>query len=379
MIIGQPTTLPARPTAGTAGGGTVATAQPATQPTFAFTPQAGGPGTVVNVRGWNFVPGTPVKLRLGMPQPVGEVLASATSNASGLWSVQMIMPGALPSGELIMQSDLRVVVMNDADVPLASAAFGFTPVASGPQNMQPATDPTDAVQRFLAAAQTDDSGKTAAFYAGGTLLDILKSGQRDISGLIGQQNPYSAFSVDRIVATASPLTYVQVTLSYGSYPQPGATRIFTVREEYGTWHVTEISPAAADDPAVSPEEQARNDAAQFVERLSSGRYQEAGAFFAGDMQPLLDQNPDLSGDAVYNPELRGQLLERACTVNGYACLAQRRIIDTQRTGGDTFSIWMEFNNPDGSLHQLPDGTAALELRMQRIGGQFKVLNLISLS
>jgi hypothetical protein len=39
------------------------------------------------------------------------------------------MPIRLPSSEVIAQRDLQLVVMNDANVALASAPFAFTPAA----------------------------------------------------------------------------------------------------------------------------------------------------------------------------------------------------------------------------------------------------------
>src|SRR4051812_20342769 len=58
-VVAQPTLVPAKPT----------TAQPGV-PTFSFAPQDGGPGTWVALNGWNFAPGKPIVVRLGMPQPV---------------------------------------------------------------------------------------------------------------------------------------------------------------------------------------------------------------------------------------------------------------------------------------------------------------------
>jgi hypothetical protein len=103
-----------------------------------------------------------------------------------------------------------------------------------------ATTPPDAAQRFLAALQADRSGQLAAPYAGGVLADLLRPGMQDVGALIGEQNPFTGFSVDRILAESSPFAYVQVTLLYGDPPQPGMSRALTLQQEGDFWRVIEI-------------------------------------------------------------------------------------------------------------------------------------------
>ena len=101
-----------------------ATAVP-TQPVVGFDPQVGGPGTSVVVFGSGYLPGAPVVVRLGFPQPVGEALASAVPDADGTWHAMLVIPERLPSGEVITRGDMFLVVMDAQNQPLASAPFGF--------------------------------------------------------------------------------------------------------------------------------------------------------------------------------------------------------------------------------------------------------------
>lgn len=106
---------------------TAAPSTPVPQPVIGFNPQSGGPGTVVDVFGSGYAPGQPVKLRLGLPSPTGEVLASAFPGADGSWSARLTIPDRLPSGDPITTKNMFLVAMDDANVALASAPFGFTP------------------------------------------------------------------------------------------------------------------------------------------------------------------------------------------------------------------------------------------------------------
>lgn len=102
----------------------LATAVPA-RPIVGFDPQVGGPGTSVVIFGSGYVPGAPVVVRLGFPQPVGEALASAVPDADGTWHAMLVIPEHLPSGDLITRGDMYLVVMDAQNQPLASAPFGF--------------------------------------------------------------------------------------------------------------------------------------------------------------------------------------------------------------------------------------------------------------
>src|SRR5687767_9080772 len=110
----QPTALPsAQPspiaTARPVPAATAAPATPAAKPIIGFNPQAGAPGTVVSVFGSGYLPGAPVAVRLGLPHPTGEVLASAFADASGRWSASLTIPDRLPSGEVIGATPMFLV------------------------------------------------------------------------------------------------------------------------------------------------------------------------------------------------------------------------------------------------------------------------------
>ncbi|HEU5089991.1 MAG TPA: hypothetical protein VFT99_21195, partial [Roseiflexaceae bacterium] len=102
----------------------LATAVPA-RPVVGFDPQVGGPGTSVVIFGSGYLPGAPVVVRLGFPQPVGEALASAVPDADGTWHAMLVIPEHLPSGDVITRGDMYLVVMDAQNQPLASAPFGF--------------------------------------------------------------------------------------------------------------------------------------------------------------------------------------------------------------------------------------------------------------
>lgn len=119
-------TLPATPIH-TAPSTVPATVEPVAQPVIGFEPQAGGPGTSVRVFGSGYLPEATVVVRLGLPEPLGEVLASVEVDGSGRWTTQLIMPERLPSGEVISGDHMRLVAMNERNQALASAPFTFRP------------------------------------------------------------------------------------------------------------------------------------------------------------------------------------------------------------------------------------------------------------
>lgn len=253
----------------------------------------------------------------------------------------------------------------------------FVVTAIGPASPipQPAADAQGVVQQFMAALQADPSGGQAAQYAGGPFAQALLSGSPGAEVLLGEPLPYTSFTVDGLTATIPPNSYVQVTIAYGEPAQRRATRIVEVRDEGGALRVYGLAPAAIDDPAQSAEQQARVATAEFLGLMNEGRYQEAVGRFAGDLAPILAQNPDLSGDAVNDLELRGRLLERACSAGGGRCLAQRRIVDAELIADGGFMVWVEFNRPDGELYVAPDGNTAVRLRVERTDRGWQVFDL----
>jgi hypothetical protein len=129
---------------------------PAVAPIIGFEPKGGGPGTSVNVFGSGYGAGAHVAVRLGLPQPMGEVLASSVVDASGRWSTTLTIPDRLPSGDIITSSDMFLVAMDEGNRALASAPFGFIPPAEPAPN-QPAshTPPSEWPGHWVFALESD--------------------------------------------------------------------------------------------------------------------------------------------------------------------------------------------------------------------------------
>jgi hypothetical protein len=104
-----------------------ATRPPAGSPAFSFMPRQGPGGIVLHAAGANFVPGSMVILRMGTPNPVGDVLASAKVDDGGKWSGAITVPGTLPNGQAIPAGEIRIVAMDENNKVLASQAFKLTP------------------------------------------------------------------------------------------------------------------------------------------------------------------------------------------------------------------------------------------------------------
>jgi hypothetical protein len=226
----------------------VSTTQQPANPIIGFNPKGGGPGTSVSAFGSGYAPGKHVAIRLGVPHPIGEVLASALVGADGRWSVSFVLPERLPSGERIPDGQIYLVAMGERNEALASAPFRFQGPADPPTPAPPAS-PAEAVERFLTAVQADRSGRTALPYAGGRLREAIERQAIDLGGVLHEQNPFSGFRVDGEIAQATPFVYVRATLLYGSDASGGAARIFTLSRGEGTWRVFEVSLDAQSPPA----------------------------------------------------------------------------------------------------------------------------------
>jgi hypothetical protein len=66
-----------------------------------------------------------VAIRVGFPNPVGEVLATGTVSADGRMSTTLVIPNALPSGDLIPEGVIYLVAMDAENRALANAVFTF--------------------------------------------------------------------------------------------------------------------------------------------------------------------------------------------------------------------------------------------------------------
>lgn len=264
------------------------TPQPAAQPIIGFSPQAGSPGSVISVFGSGYTPAAPVKVRLGLPQPMGEVLVSVVPDQDGRWSTTLTMPASLPSGDRIPSGKLYLVAMDDQNVALASAPFAFsapviepepTPVIRDGQP-QLAKDPLQAVELFMTALQHDRTGKTASFYTGGTLRTTFEDGITDVGGVLIEHNPFQWFTVDRIVGSDEQNTYVKGALHYG--PGSASDRIFTVsNREDGEWRVFKVTVPEPEPTAGGPSHPA---AIETVQGLLEGYTSQA------DLKPYLAAN-----------------------------------------------------------------------------------------
>jgi hypothetical protein len=157
------TAAPAIPTAAPAStprpAATAAPAIPTTvpiiTPIIGFQPQTGGPGTSVNVFGSGYGAGSHVAVRLGLPQPTGEVLASAVVDANGRWGATLVIPDRLPSGDSITSRDMFLVAMDEGNRALASAPFGFIPPAEPAPQPAPHTPPSDWAGHWEFAMESD--------------------------------------------------------------------------------------------------------------------------------------------------------------------------------------------------------------------------------
>ena len=227
-VVVQPTAAPATPTV----------AQPVI-PTFGFTPESGGPGTRITINGWNFAPNTPIVVRLGMPQPVGEVLVASAADAQGQWDTVLTMPDRLPSGELITRRDLMLVVMNDANQALASAPFAFTPV--------PPREAAPQLVRDMLSAYVN--GGDVRSFLSADLRARHQSGE-PVDRLIGLPQPaLQSFDVGAPLDRPADALFIPAQLTYATLQE---RREFTVVLEQGNWRVAGSSlpfDAPTPDPA----------------------------------------------------------------------------------------------------------------------------------
>ncbi|HEU5099617.1 MAG TPA: hypothetical protein VFU22_11390 [Roseiflexaceae bacterium] len=204
------------------------TATPAAKPIIGFNPQAGAPGTVVSVFGSGYLPGAPVTVRLGLPQPTGEVLTSAFADASGRWTASLTIPDRLPSGEVIGGTPVYLVAMNDQNIALASAPFGFTSVRPAPSR----AEATQTVRDLLAAVGKSDIMPFLAW----NLRDQLNAG-RPLDQVLGL-HPIALNWADVRGPEDRPadVLFVPATLSYQGFSEE---RMFLLVVEDGRWKVTD--------------------------------------------------------------------------------------------------------------------------------------------
>ena len=186
-----------------------ATAAPPVVPIIGFEPKGGGPGTSVNVFGSGYSAGAHVAVRLGLPQPMGEVLASTVVDARGRWSTTLIIPDRLPSGDVIASGDMFLVAMDESNRALASAPFGFVPPAE-PAPSQPAshTPPSEWPGHWVFAMESDSNFDGIA--------DVVFYSPAEVS-------PETTFSDERLANVAVVAAQIRIV-------QPSAEGLATLLE-----------------------------------------------------------------------------------------------------------------------------------------------------
>jgi hypothetical protein len=100
-------------------------------PAIALNPDDGGPDTEVIVTGTDFPPATEVNVRLGPPD-VGATPQSygrAVTDAAGSFALSFVMPAQWPDGEVITETELVVVAINQDASVKATAPFHFVQVS----------------------------------------------------------------------------------------------------------------------------------------------------------------------------------------------------------------------------------------------------------
>lgn len=239
------TPVPAKPTAQPAPGQPTAKPAPGV-PTFSFTPQNGGPGTRVSLNGWNFAANGPIVVRLGMPNPLGEVLVSATVSAQGTWAAELMMPDRLPSGDIIQAGSLNLVVMNDANQALAAAPFAFMPAT------QPVPPRSAAVQTVRDMLSAHKSGGDAGAFVSADLYARLVKGET-LPQVLGMTNSaLESFDVGEPLDRPADALFIPAQLTFSDLQE---AREFTVVLQNNTWKVAGSNRPVGDMPHPTPDGQ----------------------------------------------------------------------------------------------------------------------------
>ncbi|HEY1015442.1 MAG TPA: hypothetical protein VGE07_22230, partial [Herpetosiphonaceae bacterium] len=205
---------------------------PAAAPILGFEPAAGGPNTPVTIWGSGYQPGAPVVVRLGFPQPTGEALASAVPDADGRWRASLVIPERFPSGELITDGGMHLVVMNDQNQPLASAPFGFV-AGQVPDHVPTDAEARDTLQLLL---ETASAGRDIRPYLSADRLAQVAEGRpiSDFSG-ISPQFPLDGFAVGEREDRPADALFIPATLRYETFSEE---RIFRLVIEGDAWKIT---------------------------------------------------------------------------------------------------------------------------------------------
>jgi hypothetical protein len=134
----------------------------------------------VRITGWGFTPNEIVVIRLGLPNPVGDVLGSARSTAKGEWVIDITIPNTLPSGERITTPNMWLVAMNERNIAQASALFAFEP-GNPPMEGSPiygfASTPEEVAKYLMDSLVNHGSSHVALAYVSNDLVRGYTTGR----------------------------------------------------------------------------------------------------------------------------------------------------------------------------------------------------------
>jgi hypothetical protein len=83
--------------------------------------------------------------------------------------------------------------------------------------------------------------------------------------------------------------------------------------------------------------------ASFLAYLHEGKYEDAGRLYGGSYDTMIAHNPGI--DSANHPAM----LQNACEINGYQCLAVKSIMLDEVVSPTEFTFNVEFINEDGTL------------------------------
>lgn len=132
--------------------------------------------------------------------------------------------------------------------------------------------------------------------------------------------------------------------------------------------ITASPEAQPSTSAAADLEQAQSALVSFFSALQGGRYTEASMLFGGSYQDLTGFNPMVPVDD------QAQLLQNACTVNGFQCLEIQNIVEARAVSPTEFAFVVEFQNEDGSLFTQPT-RSQWNYTVEKVGDQFLVQQL----
>ena len=136
------------------------------------------------------------------------------------------------------------------------------------------------------------------------------------------------------------------------------------------------TPIPASSATTDDSDRARAALAAYLDALHSRQYATAATYYSGSYELLTGYNPDIASDDHV------QLLERACTANGFQCLSVAQIVPDRVISPTQFGFLVEFANADGTpfVFTPPPGAighprARFQFTVVNEDGSFRVLEL----